>query len=94
MSGYKRLPTSAEVWAVIRARHSGDLCVFSSLSEPDGDPFGNQSHCRMMTEYGIKDSPFPLIGAETNWQKHPDNDYERVDEKTEYWLCVPLDEEE
>ena len=92
MDNYKRITTSAEVWAVIRARHSNDLGVFSTISEPDGDPFGNSCHCRMMTEYGFKDSDYPLIGAETTWQKHPVNEFDRVNEKHEYWLCMPLEE--
>ena len=93
MLEYKRLPTSAEVWAVIKAKHSDDLSVFGTISEPDGDPFGDDDHCRMMTEYGVSDSDAPLMGAKTTWKKHPENDYERVDEKTEYWLCIAINNE-
>lgn len=33
---YAQITTSAEVWAVIHARHSNDLSVFESFSDPDG----------------------------------------------------------
>ena len=88
MLEYKRLATSAEVWAVIRAKHSEDLGVFSTISEPEGSPYGDSRHCRMMTEYGVYGADTPIIGAETTWQKHPVNERERVDETTKYWLCV------
>ena len=82
MLKYERLPTSAEVWAVIRARHYDDLVVSGTISDPDSD------HCRMMTEYVVCGADIPILGAETAWQKHPVNDNERVNENTEYWICV------
>ena len=33
---YVQITTSAEVWAVIKARHGNDLSVFESFSDPDG----------------------------------------------------------
>lgn len=87
MSDYKKIPTSAEVWAVIRARHT-DLKVFSTYSAPDGDQFGNPDQCVMMTEYGIPGADVPLIGAETTWEKDPECDYKRVKETHRYWLCT------
>lgn len=90
MSDYKRIPTSAEVWAVIRARHP-ELKVFSSYSAPDGDQFGNPDECKMMTEYGFEDCDYPIIGAETTWNKSYDKPYERLNEKHIYWLCVAVD---
>ena len=88
-----KISTSAEVWAVIRARHANDLVVFSSYSAPDGDPYRSSDKCEMMTEYGFKDSDYPFIGARTTWQKHPTIEYKREHEKHEYWLCIPEPQE-
>jgi hypothetical protein len=85
-----RVTTSAEVWAVIRARHADELVPFSSLSEPDGNPFGRPDEGRMMTEYGFKDADYPLLGVDTRWDIDPETRYKRLNEKTEYWLCVPI----
>ena len=78
------IKTTAEVWAVIHARHREDLVVFSSYSAPDGDEFGNSDQCIMKTEYGFERSDYPLIGAETRWDKGS----RQATESTEYWLCI------
>ena len=85
MSDYIKVPTSAEVWAVIKARHGNSLAVFESFSNPDGSFMGN---CRpeMMTVYGFHDSAFPLMGARTTWETQTDG--KRGNERTEYWLCI------
>ncbi len=87
--GYKRVSTTAEVWAVIRASHP-DLIVFSSYSAPDGDGFGDPSECKMMTEYGFPLSDLPTIGAETTWEKDPEKEHKRINERTLYWICVGI----
>ena len=87
MNDYKKIPTSAEVWAVIRARHP-ELKVFSSYSAPDGDQFGNPDVCKMMTVYGFDGCDFPVIGAETTWDRSPENNYERLNERHIYWICI------
>ena len=92
MSDYKKIRTSPEVWAVIKARHP-ELVVFSSYSAPDGDEFGDRSICKMMTEYGFPDCDMPIIGAETTWKKHPTNKYIKDQEKHEYWICVGVNDE-
>jgi hypothetical protein len=84
---YVRKTTSAEVWAVIRARHHVDMTVFSSYSAPDGNPDGDLDKCEMMTEYGFNGDEVPLIGCRTTWTKKRDS-YERLDEIHHYWLCV------
>lgn len=86
---YKKIKTSAEVWAVIKAAHP-DLVVFSTVSNPEGDPHGSLNDCRMMTEYGFKESDFPLLGANTTWSKDLMEGYERTDMETEYWLCAVI----
>lgn len=89
---YKKLATSAEVWAVIRARHYNDLGVFSSYSAPEGDYFGNPQLGVMATEYGLNGAGCPLLGARTTWDVGPVA-HERKNEKTEYWLCYPIEDE-
>jgi len=85
---YKRVSTSAEVWAVIRARHP-EMCVFGSYSAPDGDQFGDPGKGKMFTSYGFKQGDYPVIEAETTWdidREHPCN---RKNARHEYWLCLP-----
>lgn len=91
MNEYMKINTSAEVWAVIRARHP-ELKVFSSYSAPEGDQYGNPNICMMKTEYGFKDCDYPTVGIETTWDKNKDS-YERVNEKHRYWLCIGVDNE-
>lgn len=84
---YVKKFTSAEVCAVIWARHSDELVVFSSFSAPEGDYFGDPNQCVMETEYGFSGAPAPLIGYKTTWEKIPDS-YEHKNEKHTYWLCI------
>jgi len=88
---YKKIPTTPEVWAVIKARHHNDLMVFSSYSAPDGDQFGNHDEGRMMTEYGFVNADCPLMGADTRWDIDREKPNKRLNERGEYWLCVPID---
>lgn len=66
---YRKVATSAEVYAVIRARHQAEMVVFGTISEPDGNPWGDSDDCRMMTEWGIKGCDMPLIGINQRWTK-------------------------
>ena len=93
MSDRRKVGTSAEVWAVIKARHP-ELVVFSSYSAPDGDQWGDPEKCTMMTEYGFSGADFPIIGAETTWTKNHDKPYERTGQIHEYWLCIGIDSDE
>ncbi len=94
MSSYKKIPTSAEVWAVIHARHRGELKVFSSYSAPDGDPHGDPTQGRMCTAYGFERGDWPVIEARTTWDIERDDSGNakstRKNEKHEYWLCAPV----
>lgn len=92
MSDYKRVQTSAEVWAVIRARHP-EMRVFWSYSAPDGDHFGNQSKGKMFTSYGFEHGDYPVIEAQTTWDIDPETPYKRANEQHEYWLCLPKKED-
>lgn len=91
MSDYKRVPTSAEVWAVIKARHP-ELRVFGSYSAPDGDYFGDPSKGKMFTSYGFEHSDYPVMEAETTWDINEEKKGERNNAQYEYWLCLPIKE--
>jgi hypothetical protein len=91
MCEYKKIVTTAEVWAVIRARHHEQLKVFSSFSAPEGDHYGNPNEGRMMTEYGFDGADCPLIGADTRWDIDSEKPHKRINERHEYWLCLPID---
>jgi len=65
---YPAYRTSAEVWAVIHARHKEQLKVFGSFSDPTGTSFGGPGmEGRMETTYGLKGADYPLLGARTIW---------------------------
>ncbi len=89
----KWVPTSAEVWAVIRARHHEDLEVVGSFSAPDGNYCVDPGVGVMATLYGLKGANSPLIGAETRWDIDQEKPYERINERHEYWLCYPKQED-
>ena len=93
MSSYKKIPTSAEVWAVIHARHRGELKVFSSYSAPDGDQFGDPSKGKMFTSYGFEHGDYPVIEAQTTWDIDPEAPSKRNNQQHEYWLCLPQRED-
>lgn len=86
---YVQITTSAEVWAVIKARHGNELSVFESFSDSTGTFNGGPGEIgRMMTAYGFKGAKEPIIKAETTWRINPEKSYERIDETHQYWLCV------
>lgn len=96
MSDYKRVSTSAEVWAVIRARHP-EMVVFGSYSAPNGDEFGDPTQAKMFTSYGFESGDFPVIEAQTTWEvssENPESKYKRINEKHEYWLYLPIKDEQ
>ncbi len=85
--------TSAEVWAVIRARHGKQLKVFSSFSDPSGERgAGPSGQGRMETTYGLPGAGYPLIGARTTWDIDPEGKYERLNEEHTYFLFAPAKE--
>jgi hypothetical protein len=87
-SDYRTIETSAEVWAVIRARHP-ELRVFGSYSAPDGDYLsGNTDRGTMFTSYGFLGHDFPVIEARTTWDVDHEQPHVRVNEQHRYWLCI------
>lgn len=92
MSEYKKIKTTPEVWAVIRASHP-DLIVFSSFSNPDGRAFGGAGeNGEMQTAFGVSGCDYPLIEAVTRWDIDQEQPYKRINEVHHYWLCVGIDE--
>lgn len=88
MADWIRIPTSAEVAAVIRARHGKELIVFSSFSDPDGRLNGNPGEQgRMDTMWGFSGADAPILEARTTWDIDPEQEYKRVNEKHDYFLC-------
>lgn len=88
-SDCKRIPTSAEVWSVIYARHHGELDVFSSFSDPEGTfNGGGGDRGKMFTGYGFRDCECPFMECETTWTIVPDS-YDRTNVENKYWLCIP-----
>lgn len=82
---YPCIETSAEVWAVIHARHKDQLKVFSSFSDPGGTQFGGPGiEGRMETCYGIDGADYPLIGARTTWEIGDGG--QRRNERSVYYL--------
>jgi hypothetical protein len=82
--------TSAEVWAVLRARHGKEFVVFSTFSDPDGTQFdGDGTRGRMETTYGFRNSDNPIIGACTTWDIGEGDT--RSTEQTTYFLMIKKD---
>jgi hypothetical protein len=86
---HRKIPVSAEVVAVLRAHFYGRTQVYSTFSDPDGShPLGT-GRPTMFTEWGIEDSPIPLFGAETTWDRGADR-HARMNAKTDHWICIPI----
>jgi hypothetical protein len=91
MAKWKKIETSAEVWAVIHARHN--LQVFGSFSAPGGSPWGDPDQAEMQTSYCFHGSDWPLLEARTTWRIDRSDPVKRYDEKREYWLCYPIEDD-
>jgi len=95
MTDYHKHETSAEVYAVIWARHRDELRAFGSFSDPEGSsPYGNGTPT-METSWCLPKSDFPLIEIRTTWDKETDAERrsnKRINEKHQYWLCLPIKE--
>lgn len=91
MSEYKQVKTSAHIWAAIHARHP-EMVVFGQYSAPDGGEFSNPDEGKMFTSYGFKDSDYPIIAIQTTWDINPEKRHHRLNERHEYWLCLPIKE--
>jgi hypothetical protein len=89
MADWLRIQTSAEVAAVIRARHGKQLVVFASFSDPDGTFNGGAGERgRMETAWGFNGASDPILEARTTWEIDPEQRHKRINEQHEYWLCA------
>lgn len=89
---HKRITTTKEVWQAIRHAHGGEMGVFSSFSNPDGEFMGFSGRGEMMTEWAINGADFPIIGAQTTWDIDELDRSVKSNEQTRYWLCVAVTE--
>jgi hypothetical protein len=85
--GLPCIETSAEVWAVIQARHSDQLTVYSSFSDPSGGLMGGGVHGRMETVYAVAGADYPLIGARSTWDITDEGG--RENKRHDYFLMIP-----
>lgn len=89
MTEYSRLITSAEVYAVIFARHREQMKAFATFSDPTGTFNGNSGERgRMDTVWGIEGCDYPILEIRTSWDIDPEKSYVRLNEVHEYFLCM------
>jgi len=78
--------TDKHVYATIYREHCKELFVFSSFSDPSGwSPIGN-GRPRMITEWGFKDSDFPLIKSIGTKKDEDQSEYDY-----QYFIAVILE---
>ncbi|MCR4301929.1 MAG: hypothetical protein NUV51_09990 [Sulfuricaulis sp.] len=85
-----RITTSAEVYAVLRARHAGDMLAFGSYSAPEGEHH-HPGIGRMHTAWGLRGADHPLISIETEWDILHDGKRGRATSR--YFLHIARNEE-
>jgi len=89
MADYLKIPTSPEVWAVIRSRHGKEMGVYSSFSDPDGTFNGGPGERgEMQTAWALPGADFPIIEARTTWDIDPEQPHKRINERSEYWIIA------
>jgi hypothetical protein len=89
MGDYSRLITSAEVYAVIMAKHRDQMRAFGSFSDPDGKFNGSPGlQGRMDTVWGIEGCDFPILEIQTTWDIDQSAPHKRVDQRHTYFLLM------
>ncbi len=89
MLEWKKIPTSAEVYAVIWAKHCDELRPFASYTYCDGIPYGNPDRGEVMTEWGIENSDVALIGSLQTYDiVRSEKSTGHINRQFEYWICV------
>jgi hypothetical protein len=89
MSNYSRLITSAEVYAVIMARHRDQMSAFGSFSDPDGTFNGGSGAVgRMDTIWGIAGCDYPILEIQTRWDIDPEQPHKRINQSHSYFLLM------
>ena len=83
MKDYHLLETSSDVSIAIKKSHGNDLVVYECFTAiDDANPI-------VSTTWGIKGAYYPILKQETTWDK-TDIKYERENEITLNWLCLPI----
>lgn len=85
---YKLIPTTAEVYMAIFSQHAADLVPFGTISQPDGNPHGDPEQARMYTEWGFKNTDFPIIALDETWRHDREHPGVRNDSERKYFVCV------
>lgn len=94
MSDYTRLVTSAEVYAVIMAKHRDQMAAFATFSDPDGTFNGGPGiRGRMDTVWGIAGCDYPILEINPYWDIDPTQPHKRVDQANSYFLLMAKKEE-
>jgi hypothetical protein len=89
MSNYSRLITSAEVYAVIMARHRDQMSAFGSFSDPDGTFNGGSGAVgRMDTIWGIAGCDYPILEIKTRWDIDLEQPHKRINQAHSYFLLM------
>ncbi|MCA7900719.1 hypothetical protein LGM39_15170 [Burkholderia cepacia] len=86
---FKRIPTSAEVYAVLMARHKDQMSCYGSFSDPDGMFNGGPGERgRMHTLWALADTDFPILEIHTEWEIDPAQPSKRLNMTSKHWLIV------
>ena len=76
--------TSAEVYAVIWARHRKDLSAFASFTDMSGQGYEfSTGHPEVLTEWGFKDSESPILKIVQRKEYESDKEW-----NVEYFIYV------
>lgn len=94
MTDYTRLATSAEVYAVIMAKHRDQMASFATFSDPDGTFNGGPGAVgRMDTVWGIAGCDYPILEIQTRWDIDPEQPHKRVNQAHSYFLLMAKKED-
>ena len=83
------IKTTWEVYGAIYKHHTGDLVVFSSFTNPYGDFEGGGGRPEIYTEWGFRNSDYPLIRSIGTKEDKCQKDFE-----WEYFIAATKKEED
>lgn len=83
---HRRVPTTGEVYSAIVRHHTECTGLRALVVYATGSGYPGEEGVSL-TEWGLRESPCPIVGAETRPRPNGES-------ATEYWLCVPIKEEE